>query len=82
MIVFVTSGGLSMVDVTDLPDAVRSFYEYHAFLTEPWDGPAAIAASDGRRVIAAMDRNGLRPARWAITEDIVIVASEAGDTRI
>ncbi|MDX1450332.1 MAG: glutamate synthase central domain-containing protein, partial [Acidimicrobiia bacterium] len=65
-------------NVADLDPARRAFYEYHAFLTEPWDGPAAIAASDGRYVLAAMDRNGLRPARWTVTPDVVIVASEAG----
>ena len=65
-------------NVDDLDPALRGFYEYHAFLVEPWDGPAAIAASDGRTVIAGLDRNGLRPARWTITDDTVLVASEAG----
>ncbi|MDK1019271.1 MAG: glutamate synthase large subunit [Actinomycetota bacterium] len=65
-------------NVSDLDPALRSFYEYHAFLIEPWDGPAAIAASDGRTLIAGLDRNGLRPQRWTITPDIVLVASEAG----
>jgi glutamate synthase (ferredoxin) len=65
-------------NVADLDPAMKAFYEYHAFLTEPWDGPAAIAASDGRYVIAGLDRNGLRPARWTITPDLVIVGSEAG----
>ncbi|MDK1016292.1 MAG: glutamate synthase large subunit [Actinomycetota bacterium] len=65
-------------NVTDLDPELRAFYEYHAFLTEPWDGPAAIAASDGRTLVAGLDRNGLRPARWTITPDIVLVASEAG----
>ena len=65
-------------NVGDLPPDLRAFYEYHAFLTEPWDGPAAIAASDGRTVVAGLDRNGLRPARWTITPDTVLVASEAG----
>ncbi|HEX9644605.1 MAG TPA: glutamate synthase large subunit [Acidimicrobiia bacterium] len=65
-------------NVPDLDPALKDFYEYHAFLTEPWDGPAAIAASDGRQVIAGLDRNGLRPARWTVTPDFVIVASEAG----
>ncbi|MEX2134938.1 MAG: glutamate synthase central domain-containing protein, partial [Acidimicrobiia bacterium] len=62
-------------NVNDLPPA---FYAYHAFLTEPWDGPAAISVTDGISLIAAMDRNGLRPARWSITPDVVLVASEAG----
>ncbi|HSF87518.1 MAG TPA: glutamate synthase large subunit [Acidimicrobiia bacterium] len=65
-------------NVPDLDGKLRAFYEYHAFLTEPWDGPAAIAASDGLQVVAGLDRNGLRPARWTITPDLVIVASEAG----
>lgn len=65
-------------NVGDLSPELRAFYEYHAFLVEPWDGPAAIAASDGRTLIAGLDRNGLRPARWTITPDTVLVASEAG----
>lgn len=65
-------------NVDDLDPALRAFYEYHAFLVEPWDGPAAIAASDGRTLIAGLDRNGLRPARWTVTPDTVLVASEAG----
>jgi glutamate synthase (ferredoxin) len=65
-------------NVADMDDDLRSFYEYHAFLTEPWDGPAAIAASDGLHVVAGLDRNGLRPARWTVSPDVVIVASEAG----
>ena len=56
----------------------RAFHEYHAFLTEPWDGPAAIAGSDGVTLIAGLDRNGLRPARWAISHDTILMASEAG----
>ncbi len=65
-------------NVGDLPGPLRSFYEYHAFLTEPWDGPAAIAATDGTTLIAAMDRNGLRPARWMVSPNVFLVASEAG----
>jgi glutamate synthase (ferredoxin) len=65
-------------NVTDLAPELAAFYAYHAFLTEPWDGPAAIAASDGVSLLAGMDRNGLRPARWTVTPDVVIVASEAG----
>jgi glutamate synthase (ferredoxin) len=65
-------------NVTDLSPELAAFYAYHAFLTEPWDGPAAIAASDGVSLLAGMDRNGLRPARWTVTPDMVIVASEAG----
>ncbi len=57
----------------------KAFYEYHATLMEPWDGPAAIAFSDGNIVGATLDRNGLRPARYLITkDDLVIMASEVG----
>ncbi|TAL00760.1 MAG: glutamate synthase subunit alpha, partial [Rhodospirillaceae bacterium] len=57
----------------------RAFYEYHAALMEPWDGPAAIAFTDGRQIGATLDRNGLRPARYIVTDDdIVVMASEAG----
>ncbi len=65
-------------NVTDLDPDLRAFYEYHAFLTEPWDGPAAIAATDGVSLLAGLDRNGLRPARWAVTPSVVLVSSEAG----
>ncbi|HET8898609.1 MAG TPA: glutamate synthase-related protein [Rhodanobacteraceae bacterium] len=57
----------------------RAFYEYHAAMMEPWDGPAAIVFTDGRQVGATLDRNGLRPARYLITDDdLLILASEAG----
>jgi glutamate synthase (NADPH) large chain len=57
----------------------RAFYEYHASLMEPWDGPAAVAFADGRWIGATLDRNGLRPARYVVTnDDIVIMASETG----
>ena len=57
----------------------KAFYEYHAALMEPWDGPAAIAFTDGRQIGATLDRNGLRPARYIVTDDDrVIMASEAG----
>ena len=57
----------------------RAFYEYHAALMEPWDGPAAVAFTDGRQIGATLDRNGLRPARYIVTDDdLVIMASEAG----
>ncbi|MGH7608350.1 MAG: glutamate synthase large subunit [Candidatus Dormibacteria bacterium] len=62
----------------DCPPRRRAFYRYHSSLLEPWDGPAAIAFSDGRWVGAALDRNGLRPARYAITDELVVLASEAG----
>jgi len=63
-----------------LMDADRkAFYEYHAALMEPWDGPAAVAFTDGRQIGATLDRNGLRPARYIVTDDDrVIMASEAG----
>lgn len=57
----------------------RAFYEYHACLMEPWDGPAAVAFSDGIQVGAVLDRNGLRPARYLVTDDdLVVMASETG----
>jgi glutamate synthase (NADPH/NADH) large chain len=57
----------------------RAFYEYHAALMEPWDGPAAIAFTDGRQIGATLDRNGLRPARFIVTDDdLVVMASESG----
>ncbi len=57
----------------------RAFYEYHACLMEPWDGPAAVAFTDGRVIGATLDRNGLRPGRYVVThDDLVIMASEAG----
>ncbi|UXH79346.1 glutamate synthase-related protein [Roseateles amylovorans] len=57
----------------------RAFYEYHAAMMEPWDGPAAMVFTDGRQVCAALDRNGLRPARYCVTDDdLVVLASESG----
>ena len=57
----------------------KAFYEYHASLMEPWDGPASIAFTDGRTVGAVLDRNGLRPSRyWVTKDDLVIMASESG----
>ncbi len=62
-----------------LPPKVRDYYHYHASIMEPWDGPAAVAFTDGRYIAAALDRNGLRPARYKIYDDgIVVLASEAG----
>ena len=64
---------------TTMPPAKKAFYEYHASLMEPWDGPAAIAFTDGRVIGATLDRNGLRPARYLVTHDnLVIMASETG----
>ncbi len=57
----------------------RDFYEYHSCLIEPWDGPAALAFTDGKQIGAILDRNGLRPARWTVTRDgLVVLASETG----
>ena len=65
--------------VPDMHPALRSFYEYHAGLMEPWDGPAALAFSDGVVAGSALDRNGLRPCRYKVTRDNVVVAgSEVG----
>ena len=59
--------------------ARRAFYEYHSAVMEPWDGPAAVAFTDGRQIGATLDRNGLRPARYLITDDnMVLMASEMG----
>jgi glutamate synthase (NADPH/NADH) large chain len=67
-------------DGNDQMDPVRrSFYEYHASIMEPWDGPASISFTDGKIVGATLDRNGLRPSRyWVLNDDTVIMASEAG----
>ncbi len=63
----------------DMDPERRAFYEYHACIMEPWDGPAAIAFCDGVRVGAILDRNGLRPARYLVThDDLVVMASETG----
>ncbi|MXO75555.1 glutamate synthase large subunit [Altererythrobacter aerius] len=57
----------------------RAFYEYHAALMEPWDGPAAVCFTDGRQIGATLDRNGLRPARYCVTkDDLICLASESG----
>ncbi len=62
-----------------MPQAKKDFYEYHSCLIEPWDGPAALAFTDGRCIGAILDRNGLRPARWVITKDgTVVMGSETG----
>ncbi len=63
----------------DLPPGVEDFFRYHSCLTEPWDGPAGLVFTDGRTVGAALDRNGLRPLRWQVTGDgLVVCSSEAG----
>ncbi|MDK9695353.1 MAG: glutamate synthase large subunit [Siculibacillus sp.] len=88
---FLVRGGYSLAHaaMTLIPEAWagnqvmdeerKAFYEYHAALMEPWDGPAAVAFTDGRQIGATLDRNGLRPARYIVTDDDrVILASEAG----
>src|SRR6202011_4752620 len=88
---FLVQGGysLSHAMMTLIPEAWagnplmdeerRAFYEYHAALMEPWDGPAAMAFTDGRQIGATLDRNGLRPARYFVTDDdLVVLASEVG----
>ena len=64
---------------TMMDERRRAFYEYHAAMLEPWDGPASIVFTDGRQIGATLDRNGLRPSRYCITDDdLVIMASESG----
>jgi glutamate synthase (NADPH) large chain len=88
---FLTMGGYSLAHamMMMIPEAWagnplmneerRAFYEYHAALMEPWDGPAAIAFTNGRQIGATLDRNGLRPARYIVTrDDRIIMASEVG----
>jgi glutamate synthase domain-containing protein 2/glutamate synthase domain-containing protein 1/glutamate synthase domain-containing protein 3 len=64
---------------TDLPEELKGFYAFHSCMMEPWDGPAAVAFTDGRVVGATLDRNGLRPGRWVLTKDgHVVLGSECG----
>ena len=64
---------------TSMDPARRAFYEYHAAMMEPWDGPASLVFTDGRQIGATLDRNGLRPSRYCVTDDdLVIMASESG----
>ena len=66
-------------DRDDIPDELKGFYAYHSCLMEPWDGPAAVAFTDGRVIGATLDRNGLRPGRWVLTKDgHVVLGSETG----
>ena len=69
----------SLNDKNPISEDLKAFYEYHSILMEPWDGPAALLFSDGRYAGGMLDRNGLRPARYLITRnDMMVVASEAG----
>ncbi len=78
LMVLVPEAYASQPDLRDRPEIIN-FYEYFSGLQEPWDGPALLSFSDGKIVGAALDRNGLRPARYAITkDDLLIVSSEAG----
>jgi len=92
---FLTQGGYSLAHAAMMlvPEAWagnplmdeerRAFYEYHAALMEPWDGPAAIVFTDGRQIGATLDRNGLRPARYLVTsDDMIVMASEMGVLQI
>ncbi|PIW10370.1 MAG: glutamate synthase subunit alpha, partial [Comamonadaceae bacterium CG17_big_fil_post_rev_8_21_14_2_50_60_13] len=64
---------------TGMDERRRAFYEYHAAMLEPWDGPASIVFTDGRQIGATLDRNGLRPSRYCVTDDdLVVMASESG----
>ncbi|KQZ69945.1 glutamate synthase [Nocardioides sp. Root151] len=64
---------------TEMDDKRRSFYEFHSAMMEPWDGPACVVFTDGRQVGAVLDRNGLRPSRYWVTDDgLVVLASEVG----
>ncbi|MFV0506000.1 MAG: glutamate synthase large subunit [Bacteroidales bacterium] len=66
-------------DKNPIPDSLKAFYEYHSTLMEPWDGPASIVFSDGRFIGGTLDRNGLRPSRYVITDnDLIVMGSEIG----
>lgn len=66
-------------DKNPIPDSLKAFYEYHSTIMEPWDGPASIVVSDGRFIGGTLDRNGLRPSRYIIThDDIIVMGSEVG----
>src|SRR5690554_4670779 len=69
----------SFNDKNPISDALKAFYEYHSMMMEPWDGPATLLFSDGRYAGGMLDRNGLRPARYTVTHDgIMLIASETG----
>ncbi|MFO7655936.1 MAG: glutamate synthase large subunit [Bacteroidales bacterium] len=66
-------------DKNPIPESLKAFYEYHSTIMEPWDGPASIVFSDGRYIGGTLDRNGLRPSRYVITnDDVIVMGSEAG----
>src|SRR5690606_31371535 len=66
-------------NVEDMEPDVRAFFEYLSPIMEPWDGPAGLAITRGRYAVCALDRDGLRPSRWVLTDDdIITVASEVG----
>lgn len=66
-------------DKNPIPNSLKAFYEYHSTIMEPWDGPASIVFSDGRYIGGTLDRNGLRPSRYVITkDDLIIMGSEVG----
>lgn len=66
-------------NVSSIDDDLRAFYEYNSMHIEPWDGPAGLVITDGRYAVCTLDRNGLRPSRWVITnDDVITVASEIG----
>jgi len=66
------------VDDPAMSDQKKAFYEYHGCLVEPWDGPAALCFTDGSLIGATLDRNGLRPAKYVVTDEMVVLASELG----
>ncbi|MCF8358998.1 MAG: glutamate synthase large subunit [Prolixibacteraceae bacterium] len=69
----------SFNDKNPIPDSLKAFYEYHSTIMEPWDGPASIVFSDGRYIGGTLDRNGLRPSRFVVTDDdMIVMGSEVG----
>ncbi|MBN2805538.1 MAG: glutamate synthase large subunit, partial [Prolixibacteraceae bacterium] len=69
----------SFNDKNPIPDSLKAFYEYHYTIMEPWDGPASIVFSDGRYIGGTLDRNGLRPSRYVVTkDDLIVMGSEVG----
>jgi glutamate synthase (NADPH/NADH) large chain len=66
-------------DRNPIPESLKAFYEYHSTIMEPWDGPASIVFSDGRFIGGTLDRNGLRPSRYIVThDDLIVMGSEVG----